>query len=443
MRYIPHTEKDIKKMLAEIGVQNIDELFDSIPGELRLEKPLNLPQALAESELAATLKRMQSRNLDPEEYSSFLGGGAYRHFIPSVVNHILSRSEFSTSYTPYQPEVSQGTLQAIFEFQTMICLLTGMDVANASMYDGASALAEAVLMAYRINGKSQVMISRAAHPQYRQVVNTYLQGNGLKVIEVPFTKDGKTDLQFIANNMGEQTSSVVIQNPNYFGVVEEYGHLDKKEAMLIVSVVEALSLGILKPPGERGADIVSGEGQSFGLPVSYGGPYVGFFATRQKHARQIPGRLAGQTIDRLGNRAYALTLATREQHIRRDKATSNICTNHGLCALAATVYMTLMGKKGLRELAEINLKKTDYLKNKLAKLKGYTIPFGGDTFNEFALQCPRPANRIQEKLIQEKILAGHPLTSDYPELENSLIISATETNTVQEMDSFVEKLEGL
>ncbi|MFQ5673587.1 MAG: aminomethyl-transferring glycine dehydrogenase subunit GcvPA [Nitrospinales bacterium] len=440
MRYIPHTEKDIEEMLAEIGVGSIDDLFAGIPRDLRLEKPLALPGALAENELETLLRRMQNRNLDPEEYSSFLGGGAYRHFIPSVVNYIISRSEFSTSYTPYQPEVSQGTLQAIFEFQSLICLLTGMDVANASMYDGASGLAEAVLMAHRVNGKDEVLVSRAVHPEYRRTIDTYLRGNGLKVVEVPFTERGQTDLGFAADHVGERTSAIVIQNPNYFGAVEEYGALERKGALLIVGVVEALSLAILKPPGERGADIVAGEGQSFGLPVSYGGPYVGFFAARQQYVRQMPGRLVGQTVDRSGKRAYALTLATREQHIRRARATSNICTNHGLCALAATIYLALMGKKGLRELAVTNLKKTDYLKNKLAKLKGYNIRFGGDTFNEFVLQCPQPADTVRETLLREKILAGHPLGRDYPELEDCLLLSATETNTATEIDRLAEIL---
>lgn len=434
-------------MLAAIGVENVENLFDSIPRELRLKEPLNLPRALSEIELTAALKQMQKGNLDPEEYASFLGAGAYRHFVPAAVNHIVSRSEFSTSYTPYQPEVSQGTLQSIFEFQTMVCMLTAMDVANASMYDGASALAEAALMANRVNGRNKALISRAIHPEYRQVVNTYLRGSGLKTIDVPFAADGKTDLDFIADKADDSVSAVALQTPNFFGVVEEYAglseRLNKKGVLLIVNIAEALSLAILKPPGERGADIVTGEGQSFGLPVSYGGPYLGFFATRQRYARQIPGRLAGQTADRHGKRAYTLTLSTREQHIRREKATSNICTNQALCALAATVYLALMGRQGLRDLARLNLQKTGYLKNKLAQLNGYRIKFKANTFNEFALECPQPAKAVQEKLLREKIIAGYPLGRSYPELDHCLLLGATETNPIEELDRLAAKLAAL
>ena len=335
MRYIPHTEKDIRQMLAKIGVKNIEQLFDSIPQELRLgERQLDLPKSLSELELTAFLGRAQKRNVNAAEVSLFLGAGAYRHFSPALIDHLILRGEFATSYTPYQPEVSQGTLQAIFEFQTMIAMLTGMDIANASMYDGASALAEAVIMAQRITNKQEILISRTVHPEYRQVVETYTRANQIELVEIPFSANGKTDLDSILNRLSDQTAAVVLQSPNYFGVVEEYAGLKKqltdRGALLIVAVAEALSLGILKPPGERGADIVVGEGQSFGLPLSYGGPYVGFFATQDKFLRQLPGRLAGETVDREGRRSYVLTLSTREQHIRRERATSNICTNQGL-----------------------------------------------------------------------------------------------------------------
>ena len=372
MRFIPHTEQDIREMLEMVGIQNVDELFAGIPAELRLgDKALKLPSALSESEIVATLRQMQKRNPDAEEVTTFLGAGAYRHYIPALIGSLVLRGEFATSYTPYQPEVSQGTLQAIFEFQTMIAMLTGMDLANASMYDGASALAEAVLMARRINKKNEFLIARAVHPEYRQTTETYLRGADHRSIEVPFDSTGKTDLEFIRANLNDKTSAVVLQSPNFFGVVEEYEALGKelaeRDVLLIVNVAEPLSLGILKPPGERGADIVVGEAQSFGLPVSYGGPYAGFFATREKFLRQMPGRVAGETIDRTGRRSFVLTLSTREQHIRRERATSNICTNQGLCALAVTVYLAVMGKQGLRELALLNLRKADYQKNNYPK----------------------------------------------------------------------------
>jgi len=447
MRYIPHTPQDIKAMLAKIGSANIEELFESIPEPLRLEKPLSLPQSLSEPDLVAHMKRLQRLNLDADEYADFLGAGCYRHFSPSLVNHMILRGEFLTSYTPYQPEVSQGTLQAVFEFQTMMCMLTGMDIANASMYDGASALAEAVLMAYRIHGGDEAMIASSVHPEYRQVVETYLRGFNIKLIEIPVLENGKVDLDFIAQNLSDKTCAVAVQNPNYFGVIEELGPLGKflvdKKTLFIATVVEALSMAILKSPGEKGADIVVGEGQSFGLAPSFGGPYVGFFATLEKYFRQTPGRLVGETVDQEGRRAFTLTLAAREQHIRREKATSNICTNQGLCALAVTVYLTVMGKEGLRELAVLNLRKAEYLKNKIEKLEGYKIRFASDTFNEFVVECPRPASEILTALRQEKIIAGHPLGADYPEMENSLLLCVTEVNTASEIDRLAEKLETL
>ncbi|HJO00550.1 MAG TPA: aminomethyl-transferring glycine dehydrogenase subunit GcvPA, partial [Nitrospinaceae bacterium] len=436
MRFIPHTEQDIREMLETVGIQNVDELFAGIPAELRLgNKALKLPSALSESEIVATLRQMQKRNPDAEEVTTFLGAGAYRHYTPALIGSLVLRGEFATSYTPYQPEVSQGTLQAIFEFQTMIAMLTGMDLANASMYDGASALAEAVLMAHRINKKNEFLIARAVHPEYRQTTETYLRGADHRSIEVPFDSTGKTDLEFIRANLNDKTSAVVLQSPNFFGVVEEYETLGKelaeRDVLLIVNVAEPLSLGILKPPGERGADIVVGEAQSFGLPVSYGGPYAGFFTTREKFLRQMPGRVAGETIDRTGRRSFVLTLSTREQHIRRERATSNICTNQGLCALAVTVYLAVMGKQGLRELALLNLRKADYLKNKLSKVSGFEIQFSADTFNEIVLKCPRSANEIRDALLEHKILAGLPLGEYYPELADSLLLCATEVNTVE------------
>jgi glycine dehydrogenase subunit 1 len=448
MRFIPHTEQDIREMLETIGVQNVDQLFAGIPDDLQLgNKHLDLPPALSEIEVVSALRQIQMRNPDPEEISSFLGAGAYRHYSPAVISSLIQRGEFSTSYTPYQAEVSQGTLQAIFEFQTMITMLTGMDVANASMYDGASALAEAVLMSNRINKKKEYLIASSVHPEYRQTTETYLRGTDFQLINVPYSSDGKTDFKFIRANLSDRVSAVILQSPNFFGIVEEYEQLGRElkeqNTLLIVVVVEPLSLGILKPPGEREADIVVGEAQSFGLPVSYGGPYAGFFATRKKFVRQMPGRLAGETIDRKGRRSFVLTLSTREQFIRREKATSNICTNQGLCMLAATIYLAVMGKQGLRELALLNLRKADYLKNKLSKMKGFEARFNSDTFNEVVLRCPRPATEIRDALLEYKILAGFPLGDYYPELADSLLICTTELNTVEAIDRLAEKLETL
>ena len=446
MRFIPHTEQDIREMLETIGIKNVDQLFSGIPTDLRLgDTPLSLPSALSESEVVAKLRQIQKRNPDPEEVSSFLGAGAYRHYSPALIGSLIQRGEFSTSYTPYQAEVSQGTLQAIFEFQTMIAMLTGMDVVNASMYDGASALAEEVLMANRINKKNEYLIASSVHPEYRQTVETYLRGANHQLINVPYDSTGKTDLEFILKNLNNRVSAVVLQSPNFFGIVEEYEELGKKlaeqDTLLIVVVAEPLSLGILKPPGERLADIVVGEAQSFGLPVSYGGPYAGFFATREKFVRQMPGRLAGETVDRRGRRSFVLTLSTREQFIRREKATSNICTNQGLCMLAVTIYLAVMGKQGLRELALLNLSKTDYMKNKLSKIKGFEVRFSGVTFNEIVLKCPKPANRIRDALLEYKILAGLPLGNYYPALGDSLLLCATELNTVEDIDRLADKLE--
>ena len=445
MRFIPHTERDIREMLEAIGVQNVDQLFAGIPGNLQLgNKHLDLPRALSESEVINTLRQIQMRNPDTDEISSFLGAGAYRHYSPVVIGNLIQRGEFSTSYTPYQAEVSQGTLQAIFEFQTMIAMLTGMDVANASLYDGASALAEAVLMANRINQQKEYLISSAVHPEYRETTETYLRGTDHQLINAPYNSDGKTNFEFIRTNLNDRTSAVILQSPNFFGVVEEYEQLGKElreqNTLLIVVVAEPLSLGILKPPGERGADIVVGEAQSFGLPVSYGGPYAGFFATREKFVRQMPGRLAGETIDRKGRKSFVLTLSTREQFIRRERATSNICTNQGLCMLAVTIYLAVMGKQGLRELALLNLRKVDYLKNKLSKTRGFEIRFNADTFNEIVLKCPRPATEIRDALLEYKILAGLPLGDYYQQLDDSLLICATELNTVEAIDRLAEKL---
>jgi glycine dehydrogenase subunit 1 len=448
MRYIPHTEHDIRLMLADIGVQNVDALFDSIPDSLRIaDTLLDLPESLSESELTQYMKRLQKKNATAEDFSVFLGAGAYRHFSPILIDHLISRGEFATSYTPYQPEVSQGTLQAIYEFQTLICMLTGMEIANASMYDGASALAEAVVMSNRVNRRTEFLVSRAIHPEYRKVTETYARGSNFNLKEVPVSENGQTDISNIIENLTENTSAVVLQSPNFFGTVEEYASLkqtlSENGTLLVVVVAEALSLGILQAPGVHGADIVVGEGQSLGLPVSYGGPYVGFFATREKFLRQMPGRLAGETVDQNGKRAYVLTLSTREQHIRRERATSNICTNQGLCALATAIFMSTLGKQGYRELAVLNLRKADYLKNRLAHVPDFKIRFSSDTFNEFVLECPRPVEEVLNALRQERIIGGYPLESSYPDLKNCLLVCVTDLNTREEMDRLAEVLEAM
>ncbi len=447
MRYIPHTESDIQAMLERIGIEQVSDLFTSIPEPLRLTSPLNLPKALVESDMTRHMKRLSGENRTSEDSASFLGAGAYRHITPSLVNHIILRGEFSTCYTPYQPEVSQGTLQAIFEFQTYISLLTGMNIANASLYDGATALAEAVLMTHRVHGGNEVVMSSAVHPEYRQVVETYLHGSDLKIISVPWKTNGQSDLSAMQAKVTDATCAVVVQSPNFFGVVEEYAGLGEflkdKKTMLVAAVAEPTSLGILKPPGERGADIVCGEGQGFGLPVSYGGPYVGFFATHDKFLRQIPGRIVGETEDRHGWRAFSLTIKTREQDIRREKATSNICTNQGLCALAVTVWLSAMGKKGLRELALENLKRADLLKKKLAGLKNFKLKFDAPTYNEFVLECPGPAKNIRDKLVEDDILAGLPLGDWHEELDDCLLLCATELTTPEDMDRLVASLDAV
>jgi len=444
MRYIPHTDEDIRQMLESIGVGSVAELFSGVPQQVRLQRPLALPPALAEGEVLRELKRLAASNADPETTLSFLGGGAYNHFVPAAVDYLISRSEFTTAYTPYQPEISQGTLQAIFEFQTLVCQLTGMEVANASMYDGASACAEAVLMACRLRKRSRVLLSRALHPQYRETVLSYCRYLDLTLEEVPFGGDGRTDAALLKQKLGSDVAAVVVGYPNYFGVVEDLAGLataaHESGAYLVTAVAEPIALGLLKSPGELGADIVAGEGQSFGIPVSFGGPYVGFFAVRQKDVRAMPGRLVGETLDQEGRRGFVLTLATREQHIRREKATSNICSNQGLCALMATVYLSLLGKVGLREVAGQNLAKAEYLKAALATIPGCSLPFAAPTFNEFVIRVDG-AKALLQHLAKEGILGGIELR-DYPELKDHILVCATEQHSRADLDALVQAMAG-
>lgn len=446
MRYIPATAEDVQKMLQEIGLQSIDQLFQTIPAEFLYKKNFSFPAAMSEEELSDHLRNLASRNENLLEHASFLGGGAYHHYVPALVDALISRGEFLTSYTPYQPEISQGTLQAIFEFQTYICQITGLDIANASMYDGASAAAEAVLMARRILGsRTQVLVSRAVHPNYRKVIDTYSTNLPIDVIEIPTDAQGRTDAQQLRERVGDNTICIVLQSPNYFGVIEEqqelFGLARQSGAISIALVAEALSLGILKSPGECGADIAAGECQSLGLHLGYGGPYAGFLSAKQNHMRVIPGRLVGMAKDTQGRRGFVLTLAAREQHIRREKATSNICTNQGLCALAVTVYLSFIGAAGFRQLALRNLQMSSYARDEFgsaAKLK-----FSSPCFNEFVLELPSDAEEFTQKMAEKKIFPGIPLGRYYQDMKNCLLVCATEMTRKEEIDQLKSELEAL
>src|SRR6476469_8007751 len=391
MRYIPNSPEEREEMLATVGLANADELFRSIPAEIQLGRKLKITDALAESEVIAEMERMAARNTAATK-PSFLGAGVYSHFSPTIVDHLIQRSEFFTSYTPYQPEISQGTLQYIFEFQTLVCQLTGMEVANASMYDGSTAMAEAYLMAQRVTRRNKIVVATSVHPEYREVARTYTQHGEAEIVEAAF--DAKTGC-LTDVDLDDKTAALVVQSPNFFGCVEDLTALAEKAhavgALFVVVVTEAISFGLLKSPGSCGADIVVGEGQSWGVPMSFGGPHVGLFATQEKFIRQMPGRLCGIAYDKNGNRGFVLTLSTREQHIRREKATSNICTNQGLIALAATIYMETMGKKGLQEVAMQNAQKAAYAAKQIASVDDYSLPFSSPVFNEFVVRGPRPA----------------------------------------------------
>jgi glycine dehydrogenase subunit 1 len=443
MRYIPNTDEDLRRMLQEMGAKDVDDLFSDIPEKLRLKRKLDLPGALSEPELVDHLKNLSEKNRG-SRFLSFLGAGSYDHFVPSVVPHLISRSEFSTAYTPYQPEISQGTLQGIYEYQTLICQLTGMEVANASMYDGASSLAEAVLMGSRIRKKKEFLISRALHPEYREVVHTYTRSLDFDIKEIPFNEDLLTDTDSLEKMISSETCAVVVQNPNFFGSIEDLKRISRiakaKEAFFIVAVAEPISLGVLSPPGDFGCDIVVGEGQVFGSPVNYGGPSLGLFATREEHVRSMPGRLVGETVDKDGERGYVLTMATREQHIRREKATSNICTNESLCALAASVYLCAFGKSGLKRLAELNFQKAHYARQKISQLEHFTVVNRGPVFNEFVVKTEIPLERIEKRLMEEKIIGGLDLSTFYPEMKGSFLLCCTEKIKKEDIDRLSDAL---
>jgi len=427
MRYLPKSPTERREMLEVIGVRSAEQLFESIPEQFRLKAPLPLPGPLSEAEIIRYFQDRAAENA--RGYTSFLGAGVYQHLRSVVTDAMVQRGEFLTSYTPYQAEISQGTLTAIFEFQTLMCQLTGQEVANASMYDGSTALTEAVLMAERITGRHRVLIARSVHPEYRQVLATYAKNLGLAVEEIGYGESGQLERSKLTKENLANVAAVVVQSPNFFGVLEELpGLADAAHAagaLLVTSVAEAVSLGIVRPPAE--ADIVAMEGQSFGVAPSFGGPFVGVIASRDKFVRQMPGRLAGQTTDAAGRRGYVLTLATREQHIRREKATSNICTNEALFALVATVHLCLLGKEGLREMAQQNLAKARFAQAELEKIPGVKRVFAAPSFNEFALEFPRSVKLINAALLREKIIGPYPLGTHYPELTKRGLVCVTET----------------
>lgn len=445
MRYIPHTEHDIAAMLAALGINSVDDLFAHLPPNLRSQAAITLPGGVSESAVRSRLTSLAQTNCLGPDVLSFLGAGAYAHFSPAGVDHIIQRAEFATAYTPYQPEVSQGTLQAIFEFQSLVATLFGLDVANASMYDGASATAEAVLMAKRIlPQRPTVLVSRALHPQYRQVIQTYLNGvPEVRIVEISWGTDGRIDAAALEQHLSPQVACVVVGYPNVLGVVENVATLGtvthQAGALLVTATTEAVALGLLKSPGEVGADIAVAEGQSFGIPVSYGGPGVGLFACRERFVRSMPGRLVGETVDHEGRRGFVLTLATREQHIRRERATSNICTNQGLVALAATVFLCLLGKQGLRALAERNVAKSHHARDLLLQGGAAYQQFSAPFFNEFVVKINN-ARAVWQRLKAHNLIAGIVLEDWYPELKDCLLLCVTETHTRNEIEQLAAAL---
>lgn len=432
--------------MAKIGITSLDDLFRCIPEEMRLKRELPIPGPLTELDLIHYFKELAKKN-KYREYLSFLGAGAYSHVNPAVVDYLSARGEFISPYTPYQPEVSQGTLQIIFEFQTLVCQLTGMDIANASLYDGASGAAEAVLMAHRIKGKPKVLISSAVNPQYKQVMRTYTKRLDISIEEIDYSAAGSVDFNDFKRKFSPETSAVVCQSPNFFGVIEDLQKISelahRSQALSIILVAEPVSLGILEAPGTLGADIVTGEGQSFGIPLSFGGPYVGFMACNKDFIRQFPGRIAGETKDLEGKRGYVLTLSTREQHIRRGRATSNICTNQAWCALRATIFLETLGKEGMRELATQNVQKANYAVERLTQVKGITQKFQGTSFNEFVLEFSKPWNEVNKVLKKKKIIGGLGLEEFYPELKNCVLCCVTEMHKKEEIDRLADALKDI
>jgi glycine dehydrogenase subunit 1 len=436
-RYISNAGEDVGEMLGVIGAASVDQLFESIPADVKLNALLDIPGPWSEIESRRWFRELAARNKTTVDHVSFLGGGSYAHYQPACIDQLLLRAEFLTAYTPYQPEVSQGTLQAIFEYQTHQTMLTGLDVANASLYDGSTALCEAVLLAERlVKNKHRVVVARSVHPQYTETLRTYVQNLGIEIVEVGWTNDGRIDTEALRAACNDEVFAVAIQSPNFLGVVEDYdliagatGNITK-----IAVVAEATSLGILAPPGQHGFDICVGEGQAWGIPTSFGGPYVGFMVVRDALKRHMPGRLVGETVDVDGKRAYVLTLATREQHIRRGKATSNICTNQALFALAANMYLSLMGKAGLREVATQCVQKTAYLRKRLSEISSVHLPYSAPVYNEFVVRTAYPAKEILADLEHEKILGGIPIDT------NDFLVAVTELHTKDQLDHYASAL---
>lgn len=442
MSYVPHTDADRAAMLAAIGVETVEDLFHDVPVAHRFPA-VDLPEPLSEMEIMAELQAMSEENLELGHFTSFLGAGAYQHYVPRIVDHVISRSEFYTAYTPYQPEISQGTLQSVFEYQSMICALTGMEVANASHYDGATSTAEAVIMAVNVGRgrRKRVILSPWVHPEYRAVVRTYTQGMDLDIVG---DGDGTLDLDDLAGLLDKDTACLIVQSPNFLGEIEDLEGLAEKvhaAGALLVVVVDPISLGLLKPPGDYGADIVVGEGQALGNGLNFGGPYLGLFACREKHVRKMAGRLVGETVDVEGRRGFVLTLSTREQHIRREKATSNICTNQALCALATSVHLAALGPVGLRQLAELCYHKAHYAASLIGALDGYQVIGERPFFKEFVVRCPAPVAEINDYLLAEwGIIGGYDLGRDYPHLENHMLICVTEVIRREEIDALADAL---
>ena len=442
MSYVPHTEADRREMLATVGVDSVEELFADIPEELRAPG-LKLPPGRSEWAVRQHLRRLAAKNAI--HLVSFLGGGFYDHFIPAAVDALASRSEFYTAYTPYQPEVSQGVLQATYEYQSVVCRLTGMEVSNASLYDGGTALFEAVMMALRVTGRRRVVMDGGVSPIYRKMIACYTSNLSIEFTEIPVSH-GQSDRDHIASELDDRTAAVILQNPNFFGVVDDFADVSRlahEVGALVICSVYPMSLGLLKTPGEMGADIATGEGQSLGLPLSFGGPYLGFMATRREFMRKMPGRIVGATVDREGRRAFVLALQAREQHIRREKATSNICSNEALCALRAVIHLSLLGKEGLREVARTCVAKAAYARGRLLAIRGVRALTDAPTFNEFALELPVDAGEVVNRLIEKGFAAGFPLGRYYPGLERCLLVAVTEKRTREEIGMFAEALEAV
>jgi len=442
MRYISNTAAQQREMLGTIGAASIEDLLVRIPAKARLSRPLNLPAAMAEMDLVRHLRALAARNASAEDYACFLGAGSYDHSVPSPINHLISRGEFFTAYTPYQPEASQGTLRSIFEYQTMIAELTGMDVANASLYDGASSLAEGVLMAHAVTGRDGIVLSRGVNPLYRQVVETYVEGPSLRLASAALA-DGITDPDALAKAVTSSTAAVVVQYPNFFGCLEDVraaAEIAHAAGALLIVVADPVNLGLLEPPGALGADLVVGEGQGLGVPMSFGGPNLGVFAVKQELVRRMPGRLVGVTVDLDGQRGFVLTLQTREQHIRREKATSNICTNVALCALMATIYVSVMGKHGIRTVGELSVAKAHYAAAAFSRIPGVGLRFGAPFFKEFTLELPKAPDRVVKRLARERILAGVPLKPFDRQYKNCLLVAVTERRTREEIDAYASAL---